>query len=76
MNGLGSMFLTMATSSASEPATSRDQSVNRADAWKFCPVCMEQMPHIRKFDYYECPVCQNRIYDKASVPAGQDEDPG
>ena len=32
--------------------------------WKFCTVCHDEMPHVRKDDYSECAVCGNKSYKK------------
>ncbi len=37
--------------------------------FKFCPVCMDQMPHVRRDDFSECVVCGNRSYAHAGSGA-------
>jgi rRNA maturation endonuclease Nob1 len=48
----------------------------QATFFKFCPVCHEPMPHVRKEDYSECVLCGNRTYRNSQSKEGTHERTG
>lgn len=75
MSGLGAQFLAMAVSGdldVSQPPEPTSES-----CWRMCRGnCLEHTAHIRRPGYWECSLCQNRIYDTSTESTGQDGNPG
>lgn len=75
MSGLGAMFLAMACSDDAD--VHQPPELKSGVVVRMCQGnCLEHTPHEYKAGYYECVICQNRIYVKTLVPTGQNEDPG
>lgn len=73
MSGLGAQFVMMATSGM---ADERQPPEPKSEvSWKMCQGdCLEHTAHLRRRGYWECSLCQNRIYDKSTETTGQDDD--
>ena len=76
MSDLGAVFHAMAVSGEELDAPRPPEPTSEV-SWKMCRGdCLEHTAHLRRPGYWECSLCQNRIYETSTDPNETDDDQG